>query len=445
MQSDLPIRQTRTSDGGAAPHRGGPTDPSHDAQLRRGILQTYVSRSNAIGSTLFFLLFIYAVPLSQAVLEKSRGDDIVLLDLFRHVPTKARLRQFEDDLDQASYAKEVTQPRVQALLTQFGRVGNKRAVVGLHQWLYYKPGITYLGGPGFLARDAIEIRERAAIEAGDPPIHADPRPAIVALHEALAKRAIKLILFPVPDKAMLQPLELHGRGASSGRGRPVARNLDWARFVDEMRARDIAVFDPTPPVLQSQEPARFLVQDTHWTPEWMASVADQLAAFVARTVDLRPAAPPIRFKREAQNVECLGDVAVMLKLPQDQRIFAPQRVTIQQVQDDAGAPWEPDPKGDVLLLGDSFTNVFSMEPMGWGTAAGLGAQLAHALGRGIDVIAQNDSGAFATRMALWDTLHGGEDRLAGKKAVIWEFASRELSVGDWKPIDWGAAQAEGAR
>src|SRR5260370_22902986 len=115
MQSDLPIRQTRTSDGGAAPQRGGPTDPSHDAQLRRGILQTYVSRSNAVGATLFFLLFIYAVPLGQAILEKTRGDDIVFFDLFRHAPTRARLRQFEDDLDQASYAKEVTQPPVQAL------------------------------------------------------------------------------------------------------------------------------------------------------------------------------------------------------------------------------------------------------------------------------------------------------------------------------------------
>jgi alginate O-acetyltransferase complex protein AlgJ len=32
----------------------------------------------------------------------------------------------------------------------------------------------------------------------------------------------------------------------------------------------------------------------------------------------------------------------------------------------------------------------------------------------------------------------GEDRLAGKRVLIWEFASRELSVGDWKPIDWNA-------
>jgi alginate O-acetyltransferase complex protein AlgJ len=60
------------------------------------------------------------------------------------------------------------------------------------------------------------------------------------------------------------------------------------------------------------------------------------------------------------------------------------------------------------------------------------------------VIAQNDSGAFATRQALARELAAGVDRLAKKRAVIWEFASRELSVGDWKPIDWahpGAAHA----
>jgi alginate O-acetyltransferase complex protein AlgJ len=48
-------------------------------------------------------------------------------------------------------------------------------------------------------------------------------------------------------------------------------------------------------------------------------------------------------------------------------------------------------------------------------------------------------------MALADAIRAGEDRLAGKKAVIWEFASRELSVGDWKPIDWSAVQAGGAQ
>jgi hypothetical protein len=424
---------------------GGPTDPSHDAMLRRGIIETRVSRAAAIAITVFFLVLIGAVPVGQAVLEKANGDDSSLIEIFRHAPTAERLRRFEDDLEQASYAKDFVQPRVQAALTRFGRVGNKRAVVGLRRWLYYRPGITHVGGPGFLQSATIRAREKAAADGGEPPVHADPRPAILGFHSALAKRGIRLILFPVPDKAMIQPLELHGRGARTGDGAaemPTPRNLDWNQFAGEMREHGVEVFDPTPPTLHLGEPPRFLVQDTHWRPEWMEEVAAQLADFVTRTADLTaltPSDPVARFSAVSKPVECLGDVAVMLKLPESQTLFPQERATIHEVDDASGAPWEPDPKGDVLLLGDSFTNVFSMEAMGWGTAAGLGAQLARALGRGVDVIAQNDSGAFATREALARELRAGEDRLAGKKAVIWEFASRELSVGDWKPVDWAGS------
>jgi alginate O-acetyltransferase complex protein AlgJ len=70
--------------------------------------------------------------------------------------------------------------------------------------------------------------------------------------------------------------------------------------------------------------------------------------------------------------------------------------------------------------------------------------LALALGRPLDVIAQNDSGAFATRQALARELNAGQDRLAGKRVVIWEFASRELSVGDWIPLDFPAPKPAGA-
>jgi len=29
---------------------------------------------------------------------------------------------------------------------------------------------------------------------------------------------------------------------------------------------------------------------------------------------------------------------------------------------------------------------------------------------------------------------GGVDRLAGKRVVVWQFAARELSAGDWRVI-----------
>jgi alginate O-acetyltransferase complex protein AlgJ len=187
-------------------------------------------------------------------------------------------------------------------------------------------------------------------------------------------------------------------------------------------------------------------QDTHWTPAWMEDVAGGLADFlVARGLVPRdPGADRARaWKTVARTMSRVGDVTDMLGLPEGQTLFAPESQIIHEVQDATGAPFEPSDRGTVLVLGDSFTNVFSLEPMGWGTSAGLVPHLARALGRDVDVIARNDAGAHATRRMLLDALAGGEDRLAGKTVVVWELASRELAVGDFKPLDWSALAAGG--
>jgi hypothetical protein len=419
-----------------APHAGGPTDPSHDARLRRGIIDTHVSRPVAWSLAIVFLLFIYGIPLSQALQEKLADDDSSLLPVFQRAPTKENLRAFEKELEEASYAKDYVQPRVQAALSGWGRVGNKRAVVGRDGWLYYTPGLTHLAGPSFIDADELALRAMAAGEGEEAEALApDPRPAIFDFQAMLAQRGIKLILFPVPDKTMLQPRELSGRVAAQA-AVPVARNLGWARFSAELRAHGVVLFDPAPAQLTPGEAPRFLVQDTHWTPVWMDAVARDLAGLVRRIGALPPAAAEHTYHAVAQPAERVGDLVDMLKLPETQTLFRPQTLTVEQVQDESGAVWEADPASDVLLLGDSFTNVFTLDAMGWGEAAGLGPHLALALGRGVDVIAQNDSGAFATRQALARALASDGDRLKGKRVVIWEFASRELSVGDWKHIAW---------
>jgi alginate O-acetyltransferase complex protein AlgJ len=88
-----------------------------------------------------------------------------------------------------------------------------------------------------------------------------------------------------------------------------------------------------------------------------------------------------------------------------------------------------------LLLGDSFTNIYSVNGLGWGTGAGFAEHLSYHLQRPLDLFARNDSGAYITRELLADELRRGRDRLASKKLVIWQFAERELSQGDWKLID----------
>jgi alginate O-acetyltransferase complex protein AlgJ len=361
--------------------------------------------------------------------------------LFRRAPTVENLRQFEKDIEQASYAKAFVQPRLQLLLTRLGRVGNRLAVIGQEGWLYYQPGVVHVGGPGFLNPDIQRTRERAALDADEPAIFADPRPAILAFHGALAKRGIRLVLVPLPDKAAVQSEQLHGRGPPA----VWPNNPDFAAFVHELRRQGVAVFDALEGIPVAQQAPLFLVQDTHWTPAFMQQVAKRLAAQVAKAADLAPLASAPALRAVEQPAARLGDLVDMLKLPEEQSLFLPQSALVQQVQDEAGKAWEADPNADVLLLGDSFTNIFSLEGMGWGASSGLAPHLALALGRPVDVIAQNDSGAYATRQALARELRGGIDRLAGKRVVIWEFASRELSVGDWQPMDWAMPASQEAK
>jgi hypothetical protein len=418
-----------------AARAGGPTDPSHDEQLRRGVIQTDIERRTAWLLTVAFLLATFAVPLSQAYLEHREEEESPLLDLFRRAPTVENLRQLEKDVEQASYPKAYVQPRLQLALTEGGRVGNKLAIIGRQGWLYYKPGVLHVGGPGILDADVQASRRKDALDAGEPAIVTDPRPAILAFHRALARRGIRLVLLPVIDKAALAPQYLHGRKL-----RAWPANADYDALLAELRQQGVLVFDmrrglPAPPL-----ESLFLTQDTHWTPSFMERQARALGRYVAEVASL-PAVEAPTLKLAPQPVSRVGDLVDMLKLPDDQTAFLPQSVTVNQVQDANGAPWEPDIKADVLLLGDSFTNIFSLEGMGWGVAAGLAPHLALAMGRPVDVIAQNDSGAFATRQALARELAAGTDRLAGKRVVIWEFASRELSVGDWKPLDYEVGRA----
>ena len=80
--------------------------------------------------------------------------------------------------------------------------------------------------------------------------------------------------------------------------------------------------------------------------------------------------------------------------------------------------------------------------MGWGESAGFAEQLSYRLGRPHrrhPAQQRRLPGPRATCSRR--ELARGHDRLAGKKLVVWEFAARELSIGNWKllPFKLGAA------
>jgi alginate O-acetyltransferase complex protein AlgJ len=153
----------------------------------------------------------------------------------------------------------------------------------------------------------------------------------------------------------------------------------------------------------------------------------------------------VEYQREAADVSNQGDIAVMLRLPKDVGAFARETVTVNEVLSPAQGFWRPSRSANVLVLGDSFSNIYSLEMMGWGGSAGLVEQLSFLMRRPIDCILHNDRGAVAGREALSRELARGRDRLAGKKLVIWQFTDRELAFGDWRLLDLTLGRAPAVR
>ena len=121
---------------------------------------------------------------------------------------------------------------------------------------------------------------------------------------------------------------------------------------------------------------------------------------------------------------------MLLRLPKGSEIFEREVAVTRPVVSSEGEPWSPDPKADVLLLGDSYSNVFSQAELRWGEGAGFAEQLSYFLRRPVDKLAVNAGGPSAARERLAALSAAGQDRLQEKRLVIYQFAARELAGGE---------------
>lgn len=336
---------------------------------------------------------------------------------------EGRLDDLERRLEDASHLRAVALSGVQVLLAA-GGAGNETVYVGREDWLILRAGFDYLTGPPFLDPRVLERRRRAA-PSWEPKPEPDPRPAILDFHRQLAARGIRLMILPAPTQPMIHPESLRSGLAASPAG---LQNPSFDAFRRGLEAAGVIVVDPVPPLLENLRQTgreQYLRTDSHWSPEAVDAVARALADRI-RSMGPSWAGAPLTWRRRTTTLEGVGDLERSLMLPGWQNLYTPQSVELQQVTTRRGRPWRPDPRAEILLLGDSFTNVYSDSSTGWGTGAGLAEQLSFHLERPVDRIAINAGGVAASRRRL-------AARLAGKKVVVWQFAIRELAVGDWEP------------
>ncbi len=347
---------------------------------------------------------------------------------------KQHLDDLERELEQVSRIKERAYPVAQWLLLAYGGTGNERVIPGDGGWLYLRGGFDYLTGPPFLDPSVLR-RRRLAAPAWQPALEPDPRPAILDFARQLERRGIHLLILPAPTKAMVHPEPLTGRESASNW---VPHNLSFEAFRAELEAAGITVFDPAPAMIRAHRQTgqdQFLRTDSHWSPEGLDTVAGALADRIRQLGPLTGTS--VRHRRQAREVKGVGDLERTLLLPPWQRLFKPQTVRVQRVGSAGGRLWRSDPRAEILLLGDSFTNVFGKHTLDieWGRSAGLAEQLSYYLERPVERLAVNAGDASASRRRLAEELAGGRDRLAGKKLVVFQFAVRDLAIGDWQVME----------
>ena len=390
-----------------------------------------------------FLMTITAVPLLQTWREwRHRGGDghsfaiVEFASAFPHalssaaskfpeglVPAvvssnrslKRDIHEFEQSLEKHSFLTNRFLPAVQWFVSRFLSLGNEKVFFGREGWLYYCPDVDYLVGTGFSIDNSKEGR--------------GPIPAILKFRYDLAHRGIRLIVVPVPVKPMIEPEHLAPYSSVS---EEILQNPSYATFEKELRSQGVEVLDIQTILIREKKlsgRSQYLKTDTHWTPDAMEHcaelIAERLQKFLPEDFS--------RSERELISGDCIsiksqGDLVGMLDLPKSAPIFSPQEVVLRPRKQADGEHWKPSASSSVLLLGDSFTRIYSAPDLHWGRDSGLAERLSEHLGQDVDVLAMNAGGSSSVRQSLARS----PERLKGKKAVVYEFSMRELSGGDWK-------------
>ena len=390
---------------------------------------THVKRYMCVISLTVFGVFLLSVPFCQFISEVQRGE---FPYVFRAVdllsdPHREAIEKYEDRLEEKSVLTNWLLPNVQTILTGLLHTGNEQAYLGQNGWLFYRADI-----------DSLIVAKSVDLYKPHKAAYSDALRTIIDFKNQLAARNITLIVMPTPVKPSIHPEKFSVRHKNPNAS---VQNPNYAKFVEALVSQDVLVYDPFSILFDAaQHNVQYLKTDTHWRPEAMERVAEYLAAFITKHIKFVND-PVTAYTKTATEIENVGDITKMLNLPKNQNLFPSELVTTHVIQTQSGELWQPDRDAEILFLGDSFSNIYSLAGMGWGKSAGFVEHLSAELARPIDKIVINAGGALATRQALAKQ----PNRLESKRVVVYQFATRELFAGNWEQLLIPQTQSESTK
>ena len=327
-----------------------------------------------------------------------------------------RLHETEKLTDNAGYATWIRET-TQGFLTRQVREGNQKVFIGNFDWLYYQPELSALRGWGPIKREPFSPMK-------DPSVAQLRMAKDIVLEFAadLKARGIPLLLVPLPVKPMIYPEFI-----VPGRYDAPLYHPDQLALYAEFRNAGIEVLDLAPEFfsLKKRFPL-FLKQDTHWTPEAMQNAARQLYDYIHKQhPDLIASESPL-LQPQPLDLRSYGDLVHLLDLRNPGSIFQEEEATLVSL---GGV--EPDRDSPIVLIGDSFVNVFDDPALGFANPeaptdrlkAGFARYVSMRLHQPLDVYAVNGGGATQARREF---ARRTDDDVRSKKLVIWAIACRDL-------------------
>jgi hypothetical protein len=410
-----------------------------------------------------FLALIGLVAPSQIVLDLRQRETPGIVDLFRQAPTRANLRRLESDLESRCRLAQAVRPSVQYARFVLLQDAGDQALLGRDGWFFYRPAVQYLVEPCPSVGHALGGTPKRSLSVAFP--QNDIFAAIVSFRDDLAKRGIKLLVMPAPNKSSIYPemLSIRANGTGStgspnakrsrlgsrpargggmdepSRGRPGSINPTTRQVLMMLKKAGVEIVDlfnvytgaetnPQSAIRNPQSTRYYLAQDSHWSPEGMRLAAGVVAR---RLQDLGWIEEgPVKYDTRPVTINRCGDVLRMMRVPRVERLYEPEQIDCTQVINaETGKPYVDDPNSPILVLGDSFLRIYERDEPGSG---GFIAHLAHNLGFGLTSVV-NDGGASTL---VRQQLARKPALLKGKKVVVWEFVERDIRFGTegWQVI-----------
>ena len=312
------------------------------------------------------------------------------------------------------------------LQSRLAGAGDAPVITGEHGWLFFGPELRHLTVGPFWGHAA------SAVSRATRPEDADPLPAILDFRRQLDDLGVRLLVVPVPAKAIIYPDEVAPGPFDTG------RRLDEydEAFIDVLRGEHVDVLDLTPVFLENldhPEGHLYCRQDTHWSSPGTVLAAERIAA-IARHASWYADAPRAAIETEWRSVEITGDLWRLLGDDSRPR----ERVRLRFVGTRAGPVLEPvatTSDSPVLVLGDSHGLVFHAGDDMHARGAGLADQLAYELGFPVELIAVRGSGATPARFNLLRQARRTDGYWGRKRLVVWVFSVREFTESDgWRRV-----------